>query len=144
MKLFFSLAYLAAIVVIAALYVPLSMLAALVLALLISLLSTLADEAAEKGATDFRGKETWQRMCVNIHWALFAFYLTVIRVSLSLPSVPNVVLLALILAALSLLTGSSGSLVIRRFKSGGALMAFFSLPMAIAFSIFATQRGFKM
>jgi len=143
-KLIGSLVYLFLLTIVAALFVPVGMLAALVLTMLVSILSTITDEAAQYGAQQFHGKETWQRICVNIHWALSTFYLAVIGVGISSTALPKITYLALILTAISFLAGTAGALVIRRFGRGGALMAAISLPLAVAFSIYATRQGLKM
>ncbi len=82
-------------------------------------------------------------MCVNIQWALLTFYFAA-GTGMFNPSpsaaVPSVIAIpSAILAALTVIAGISGALVIRKFRKGGVLMAAIALPISIAFAIFMSH-----
>src|SRR3989442_7515467 len=129
-----GLVYLAVILAGAIYCVRPSILTAIALPIILSILAPVTDEGAQSGAMNFRGKEAWQRMCVNVHWALLTFYLSVTRGILVPTASGNVKDVALIFALLSLLTGLSGAYLIRKFNKYGALMASISLPIAVGFA----------
>src|SRR5580692_12394175 len=114
-RLILSLAYLALMLGVAIRFVQLNILIAITLPIILSILATVSDEGAQSGAKDFRGKEAWQRICVNIHWALLTFYLSTMRGIVAPRASAEIKDIALILALLSLVAGVCGALVVRRF-----------------------------
>jgi hypothetical protein len=138
-----GLVYLCALAGIAAKFVNINILATMVLALFVSILSTVTDETAQYGVKEFRGKETWQRMCVNLQWSLLTFYFAAATGMFnSLPSggVPSQTAFgSVMLAAFTVIAGISGALIIRKFGKGGVLMAAATLPISVAFAIFLTR-----
>lgn len=100
---------------------------------ILSILTTVTDEGAESGSASFRGNAVMHRACVNIHWGLTAFYLSIIR-GILFPSIaPALKEGAWGLLFVSILFGVIGAFTIRKQGYVPPIVAILSSIFVLAF-----------
>jgi len=127
--------YFAVWIIIAWIYLSTSVLLSIGIAVLLSILTTVTDEGAESGSLEFRGNTAAHKACVNIHWALTAFYLSIARGVLFPNAQQTLRDDAYGLMFLAIVFGLIGIFTIRRNEFVAPVLAGFSTAFVLVFGI---------